>query len=90
MMNGVMSSGNQHPGHGNRKRHGPRRHLHPGNSGAQTKRVSVLIGKHQPIGLAQSKRVSVLNGRQLIGTAQIKRANLMSCLSQLSLCSANA
>ena len=36
--------------------------LHPGNSGAQTKRVSVLIGKHQPIGTAQIKRVSGIPG----------------------------
>ena len=32
----------------------------PGLNGAQTKRVSVLIGNHQPIGVAQTKRMSVL------------------------------
>ena len=41
---------------------GSRLHLHPGNSGARTKRVSVLMGNHQPIGAAQTKRVSVLDG----------------------------
>ena len=41
---------------------GPCHHLHPGISGAQTKRVSVLIGKHQPIGTAQIKRVSGIPG----------------------------
>ena len=39
-------------------------------------RVSVLIGSHQPIGVAQTKRVSVSIGSQLIGTAQIKRASI--------------
>ena len=37
-------------------------------------RVSVLICNHQPIGVAQTKRVSVPIGSQLIGTAQMKRA----------------
>ena len=35
--------------------------------------MSVLIGNHQPIGVAQTKRVSVPIGSQLIGTAQMKR-----------------
>ena len=39
-------------------------------------RVSVLIGNHQPIGVAQTKRVSVPIGSQLIGTAQMKCARL--------------
>ena len=39
-------------------------------------RVSVLICNHQPIGVAQTKRVSVPIGSQLIGTAQMKRARL--------------
>ena len=46
----------------------------PGSS--NEKRVSVLIGNHQPIGVAQTKRVSVPIGSQLIGTAQMKRARL--------------
>ena len=37
-------------------------------------RVSVLIGNHQQIGVAQTKRVSVPNGTQLIGTAQSDEA----------------
>ena len=48
MMNGAMPSGNHHFGHGNSQRLGPRLHLHSGEIGAQTKRVSVLIGNRQP------------------------------------------
>ena len=33
-------------------------HLHPGKSGPRTKRVSFLIGSHQPIGAVRTKRVS--------------------------------
>ena len=53
-------------------------HLHHGNSGAQTKFASVLIGKHQPIGSARSKRASVLIGKhQPIGSAQTKRVSVL-------------
>ena len=48
-------------------------HLLLGETGAQTKRVSVLIGIHQPIGTAQKRCASVPIGSQLIGKAQIKR-----------------
>ena len=60
-MNGIMPSANHHHGHGNNQRSGLRLHLHPGKNGARTKRVSVLIGNHQPTGAAQTKRVSVLD-----------------------------
>ena len=46
-MNGAMPSGNHHFGHGNSQRLLPRLHLHSGEIGAQTKRVSVLIGNRQ-------------------------------------------
>ena len=46
-MNGAMPSGNHHFGHGNSQRLVPRLHLHSGEIGAQTKRVSVLIGNRQ-------------------------------------------
>ena len=39
-----------------------RLHLHPGDGGARTKRVSVLIGNHQPIGATRTRRMSVLDG----------------------------
>ena len=39
-----------------------RPHLLLGKNGAQTKRASVLIGNHQPIGTAQTKGVSVRHG----------------------------
>ena len=44
--------------------------------GVQTNRVSVLIATHQPIGTAQTRRVSVPIGSWLIGTAQIRRVRL--------------
>ena len=55
----VMPTGRHHLGHGTNQWPG---HLHLGNNGVRTKRVSVLVGKHQLIGTAQIKRVSVLNG----------------------------
>ena len=54
---------------------GPRLPPHLGNSGAQAKRVSVLIGNRKLIGIAQTRRVNVLIGSQPIGTTQ-KRARL--------------
>ena len=54
----------------------PHLHLLRDENGAQTKRVSILIGNHWPIGRAQTRRVSVLIGSQLIWTAQIKRVRL--------------
>ena len=45
--------------------------------------MSVLIGNHQPIEVAQTKRVSVLIGSQLIGTAQMKRARLRQAVTSL-------
>ena len=56
-----MPNGSRHLGHGNRQRLGHRLHLHPGNSGAQTKRVSVLIGS-QLIGTAQIRCAKVRHG----------------------------
>ena len=50
-----------HLGHGNNQWPGLRLHLHPGNRGARTKRASVLIGNHEPIGATQTNRVSVLD-----------------------------
>ena len=61
MMNGILPNGNHHLGHGNNQWPGLLLHLLPGKNGAQTKRVSVLIGNHQPIGVAQIRRVSVLD-----------------------------
>ena len=46
MINGILPNGNHHLGHGNNQRPGLRLHLLPGKNGAQTKRVSVLIGNH--------------------------------------------
>ena len=60
-MNGVIPSGNHHHGHGNCQRHGPRLHLHPVNSGTQSKPTSVLIGS-QLIGTAQIKRARLRHG----------------------------
>ena len=42
-------------------------HLLPVEIGPQTKRVSVLIGDHQPIGIAQTRRVIIPIGSQLFG-----------------------
>ena len=44
--------------------------------GVQTNRVSVLIGTHQPIGTAQTRRVREPIGSQIIWTAQVKRFRL--------------
>ena len=67
----TLVDGSSHPGPGLLHPH-----LLPGEDGAQTRRVSVQIGNHQPIGVAQTKRVSIPIGSQLIGTAQMKRARL--------------
>ena len=64
MMNGIMPNGNHHLSHDNNQRPGLRLHLLPGANRTQTKkkkRVSVLIGNHQTIAVAQTKRVSVLD-----------------------------
>ena len=58
-------NGNHHLGHGNRQRLGPRLHFHPGNSEAQTKRVSFLIGS-QLIGTAQIRCARVRHGNHTI------------------------
>ena len=60
---GTLVDGSSHPGPG-------LLHPHrlPVEIGAQTGRLCVLIGTHQPIGVAI--------GSQLIGTAQMKRARL--------------
>ena len=68
---GTLVDGSSHPGPGQLHPH-----LLPGENGAQTRRVSVLIGNHQPIRVAQTKGVSVPINSQLIGTAQMKRARL--------------
>ena len=60
-MNGVIPSGNHHPGHGNRQRLGPRLHLGPGHSGTQNKRTSVLVSS-QLTGTAQIKRARLRHG----------------------------
>ena len=54
-----MSTGKHHLGHGTNLWPG---HLHLGNTGVQTKRVSVLIGKHHLLGAAQFQRVNDSNG----------------------------
>ena len=61
MMDGIIPAGRHHLGHGDHQLLGLHLHPQPGTSGAQTKRVSVLIGNHQPIG-TQTKRVGVLIG----------------------------
>ena len=61
MQNEILPNGNHHLGHGNNQRRGLRLHLLPGKNGAQTKRVSFLIGNDQTIGTAQIKRVGVLD-----------------------------
>ena len=68
---GTLVDGSNHPGPGILHPH-----LLPGENGTQKRRVSVLIGNHRPIGAAQTKRVSVQFGSQLIGTAQMKSARL--------------
>ena len=75
MMNGIMPTGNHHLGHGNNQWPGLRLHLHPGNSGARTKRMSVLIGNHQPTGAAQTKRVSVLDGDHRVPGSRLSHGN---------------
>ena len=60
-MNGILPNGNHHLSHANNQCPELRLHLQPGKNGALTKRVSVLIGNHQPIGVAQIKRVSILD-----------------------------
>ena len=40
-----------------------RPHLLLGENGGQRRRVSVLIGNYQPVGVAQTERVSVPIGR---------------------------
>ena len=57
MTSGTRADGSRHPGPGLL-----RPHLLLGKNGAQTKRASVLIGSHQPIGTAQTKGVSVRHG----------------------------
>ena len=52
-------TGKHHLGHGTNLRPG---HLHLGNTGVRTKRVSILIGKHHLIGAAQIQRVNDPNG----------------------------
>ena len=52
-----------------------RLHLQPGKSGARTKRASVLIGNHQPIGSARKKRASVLRGNRQLGIGQTTRVS---------------
>ena len=59
MMDRVMPTGKHHFGHGSNLWLG---HLHLGNDGVRTKRVSVLFGKHQLIGAARIQRVIVPNG----------------------------
>ena len=61
MMHGILPNGNHHLGHGNNQRPALRLHLLPCKNGARTRRVSILIGNHQPIGTAQIKRVSVVD-----------------------------
>ena len=51
-------------------------HLLPGEIGAQTERVSVPIGTHQPTGTAQKRRASVPIGSQPVEKAEIKRVRL--------------
>ena len=55
MMDEVMPTGKHHLGHGISLWLG---HLHLGNNGVRTKRVSILIGKHHLIGAAQIQRVT--------------------------------
>ena len=84
MINSTMPKGNHHLGHGDSRRLVTRLHLSLGNRRDQIKRVSVLFGKHQLIGIAQIKRVSVLIGKhQLIGIAQIKRVSVLIGRHQL-------
>ena len=52
---GTLVDGSHHPGHGILYPH-----LLPGKNGTQTRRVSVLIANHQPIGVTQTKRASAL------------------------------
>ena len=54
---GTLEDGSNHPGPGILD---PHRLL--GDTGNQTRRVSVLIGNHQPIGVTEIKRVSVPTG----------------------------
>ena len=54
-----MPTGKHHLSHGTKLSLG---HLHLGNNGVRTKRVSALIGKPQLIRAAQIQRVNVPNG----------------------------
>ena len=52
---GTLVDGSHHPGPGTLYPH-----LLPGKNGTQTRRVSVLIANHQPIGVTQTKRANAL------------------------------
>ena len=82
-MNGAMPSGNHHFGHGNSQRLGPRLHLHSGEIGAQTKRVSVLIGNRQAYRMRQGSKICVETLAQTVAAQSTKITNIEQIVRSL-------